>query len=115
MNLLSLPLGIALALGRRTIVQGIPWWITWTVAIAATAYFLNSSTPGLWETSRNNFERGLAFVANHHPPGKPGASKGYFKGNIPQALSVLYIELIRGVPLITLLFMAIVNVPLVHG
>ena len=39
-NFLSLPVGIALALGRRTVVQGIPLWIVWPVAIISSAYFL---------------------------------------------------------------------------
>ena len=109
-NLLSLPLGIALALGRRTIVQGIPWWIIWPIAAVATIYFFTQSTPGLWETSRNNVERALALWPIIIPLAAWGLNS-YFRGNIPQAISVLYIELIRGVPLITLLFMAIVMSP----
>ncbi|MCB0006474.1 MAG: ABC transporter permease subunit [Anaerolineales bacterium] len=109
-NLLSLPLGIVLALGRRTIVQGIPWWIIWPIAIFFTILFFSRSTPGLWETSRNNFERALALWPIIIPLAAWGLNS-YFKGNVPQMLSVLYIELIRGVPLITLLFMAIVMSP----
>ena len=109
-NLLSLPLGIALALGRRVKVYGIPWYIIWPVAIIATVWFFSQSTPGLWETSRNNFERALALWPLIIPVAAWGLNS-YFQGNVPQAFSVLYIELIRGVPLITLLFMAIVMSP----
>ncbi len=109
-NLLSFPLGIMLALGRRAEVQGIPTWIIWPVAIAATAYFLNSSTPELWETSRNGIERAMALW----PLLIIAAAFGLqyvFKGNMVQAASTVTIELVRGVPLITLLFMSIVMAP----
>ncbi len=109
-NLLSFPLGILLALGRRADVQGIPGWLVWPVAIMATVYFLATNTPELWTTSRNNIERLLALwplliliVAYFYMRA--------FHGNLVQAFSVVFIELIRGVPLITLLFMAIVMAP----
>ena len=109
-TLASFPIGILLALGRRAEVQGIPVWITWPVAIALTVYFLMNSTPELWETSRNNLERLLALwpllivIAAF-------ALQYAFRGNVVQASSVLTIEIVRGVPLITLLFMSIVMAP----
>lgn len=109
-NILSFPLGILLALGRRADVQGIPVWIVWPIALIATVYLLSTSTPELWTTSRNNVERALALW----PLLIPIAAYFYqrsFQGNMVQAFSVLFIELIRGVPLITLLFMAIVMAP----
>ena len=109
-NILSVPIGVLLALGRRADVQGIPSWIVWPVAILSTIYFLATSTPELWATSRNGIEQTLALwplviiVAAYYFLKK-------FDGNLVQAFSVLFIELIRGVPLITLLFMAIVMAP----
>ncbi len=109
-NLLSFPLGILLALGRRAEVQGIPAWIIWPVAIATTAYFLNSSTPELWETSRNGFEQVLALWPLLILVAAFGLQY-VFNGNMVQAASTVTIELVRGVPLITLLFMSIVMAP----
>ena len=109
-NILSFPIGIFLALGRRADVQGIPVWITWPIAIFATAYFLATSTPDLWNTSRNAIESILALwpilivVCAYF-------FHRSFDGNVVQAFSILSIEVIRGVPLITLLFMAIVMAP----
>lgn len=109
-NILSFPIGIALALGRRADMQGIPKWITWPLAIVATAYFFYTSTIPLWESSRNWIEQILSlwpllFIVSAYYFYKS------FGGNVLQAFSVLSIEIIRGVPLITLLFMAIVMAP----
>ena len=109
-TLLSFPIGILLALGRRADVQGIPPWIIWPIAIVSTAYFLGTSTPDLWVTSRNSIEAALALwplliiVAAYY-------FHTTFNGNVVQAFSILSIEIIRGVPLITLLFMAIIMAP----
>ncbi|MCP4426169.1 MAG: amino acid ABC transporter permease [Chloroflexi bacterium] len=107
--ILSLPVGMALALGRRSEVYGIPSWIVWPVAIAATIWGF-TTTPFLLETSRNNVERVLAFwplliVGIAYMIHKQ------FKGNIVAAASTAFIELVRSVPLITLLFMGIVMAP----
>ncbi len=123
-NILSFPIGILLALGRRADVQGIPWWLLWPVAILLTAWGLYTSTFGncigtpsflcenvnLWATSRNGIER----VISLWPLLIPLATWSFlrsFNGNFLQAFSVLFIEIIRGVPLITLLFMAIIMAP----
>jgi len=109
-NILSFPIGILLALGRRAEVQGIPSWIIWPVAVISTAYFLLTSTPELWETSRNGIERLMALW-----PLLIVIAAYYFhytyEGNVVKAFSILSIEIIRGVPLITLLFMAIIMAP----
>jgi general L-amino acid transport system permease protein len=103
---LSLPLGMILALGRRSEVYGIPGWIIWPVAIGATLWGF-TTTPDLYETARNFVERLLSFwpvlilfVAY--------GLHNKFKGNVVAGASTTFIELIRSVPLITLLFMGIV-------
>ncbi|MCA9921033.1 MAG: amino acid ABC transporter permease [Anaerolineales bacterium] len=106
---LSLPLGIVLALGRRSEVYGIPNWIVWPVALLATLWGF-TTTPELLATSRNTFEQiisfwpililGVAYMLQHQ-----------FKGNVVAGASTAFIELIRSVPLITLLFMGIVMAP----
>lgn len=168
-NILSFPIGIALALGRRNNAQGIPklitwpiailatayllysssadqysdqlavsdhlvafwpllvvglvvvlkiladrWtlpqWLTWPVAIAVGGYFLYGASVNLFPDARNIVEQFLflwpllIIVATYY-------FHRSFDGNVVQAFSILSIEVIRGVPLITLLFMAIVMAP----
>jgi general L-amino acid transport system permease protein len=106
---LSLPLGMVLALGRRSEVYGIPGWIIWPIAILATIWGF-TTTPELYASARNFVERLLAFwpvliliVAY--------MLDRQFKGNVVTAASTAFIEIIRSVPLITLLFMGIVMAP----
>ncbi|MGB1249421.1 MAG: amino acid ABC transporter permease [Candidatus Promineifilaceae bacterium] len=106
----SFPIGILLALGRRAEVQGIPAWMMWPIVAVATGYFLTNSTPELWETSRNTLEQITALWPLIIPITAAGLQFSY-KGNVVQAASVLTIEIVRGVPLITLLFMSIVMAP----
>ncbi len=109
--IVSFPLGVALALGRRSTVRGIPGWITWPAGIGATIWGLATSTPGLLEAARNNVEQIIAFwpllilLATY-------LFQRLFKGNVVAAASTIYIEVVRGVPLITVLFMAIIMAPL---
>ena len=113
-TILSFPIGVFLALGRRAEVQGIPRIFIWAVAIIGAIYFFATSTPELWTTSRNFIERMLALwpiiliLAAFY-------FDSAFDGNFVQAFSVLFIELVRGVPLITLLFMAIIMAPFFAG
>ncbi|MBI4771299.1 MAG: ABC transporter permease subunit, partial [Chloroflexi bacterium] len=107
----SFPLGLLLALGRRSTIPGIPGWITWPAALLITGWGLFSSTPALLASARNGAEQALAFwpllvllLAY--------AFNRMFKGNVVAAASTVYIEVIRGVPLITVLFTAIIMVPL---
>ncbi|MBC8334339.1 MAG: amino acid ABC transporter permease [Anaerolineales bacterium] len=106
---LSLPLGMVLALGRRSEVYGIPDWIVWPVAVGAMIWGF-TTTPVLLETSRNLIERLLAFW-----PllifGVAYILQRAFKGNVVAGASTTFIEFIRSVPLITLLFMGIVMAP----
>lgn len=108
--LLSFPLGMALALGRRSEVRGIPWWLIWPVAIIVTIWGLMNSTPDLLGRAQFWWQVFLAFwpililVAAY-------ILQRMFKGNVIAATSTAFIEFIRGVPLITLLFMAIIMAP----
>lgn len=106
---LSLPIGILLALGRRSEVFGIPWWILWPAAIIMTIWGL-TTTPELLETSRNTFEKIISFwplliLAVAY------LIQRMFRGNIVAGASTTFIELVRSVPLITLLFMGINMAP----
>jgi len=108
--LLSFPLGMALALARRSEVRGIPWWLIWPVAIIVTIWGLTNSTPDLLERAQFWWQVALAFwpililIAAF-------ILQRMFKGNVIAATSVAFIEFVRGVPLITLLFMAIIMAP----
>ncbi len=115
----SFPLGVLLALGRRSTALGMPAWLTWGAAVLLAAWALGllsplglaGSTPALLHQARNTFERALAFwplllllLAY--------AFQRYFKGNVVSAFSTVFIECVRGVPLITVLFMMIIMLPL---
>ncbi len=108
--LLSFPIGMILALGRRSDVRGIPSWIIWPVVLITTVWGFTTSTPQLLDDARNTFETIMAFwpililVIGY-------ALQAVFKGNVVAATSTVFIEVVRGVPLITLLFMAIIMAP----
>ena len=107
---LSLPLGMLLALGRRSQVYGIPDWIVWPAAIGVMIWGFATTTPQLLADARNTLEQIAAFW----PLLVPGLAyflQRSFKGNIVAAASTAFIELIRSVPLITLLFMGIIMAP----
>jgi general L-amino acid transport system permease protein len=105
--LLSFPLGMVLALGRRSEIRGIPWWLIWPVAIVATIWGLMNSTPSILEQADALWQQVVAFwpllilVAAF-------ILQRLFQGNVIAATSTAFIEIMRGVPLITLLFMAII-------
>ncbi len=108
--LLSFPVGLILAMGRRSEVRGIPNWVTWPLVIIFTIWGFKTSTPKLLADARNTIETVIAFwpvliVAIGY------VIQQGFKGNIVAAFSTFLIETIRGVPLITLLFMAIIMAP----
>ncbi len=107
----SYPLGVLLALGRRSTIRGIPAWLTYLVAIGVAAWGLIFSTPKLLADARNLFETVLAFwplflllIAY--------LFQRYFQGNVVSMLSTVYIETVRGVPFITILFMSIILFPI---
>jgi general L-amino acid transport system permease protein len=111
--LLSLPLGMVLALARRSQVFGVPLWIVWPLAIGAAIWGF-TTTPELLATSRNAFEQIISFwpvliIAVAY------LIQRMFQGNIVAGGSTAFIELIRSVPLITLLFMGINMAPFFVG
>lgn len=107
----SFPLGLVLALGRRSDIRGIPAWLVYGVAAVATVWGLLTRTlPALAEA--NSFVAQLlafwpllflliGFLFHR-----------YFRGNVVALASTVYIEVIRGVPLITILFMSIILFPI---
>ena len=107
----SFPLGVLLALGRRSQIRGVPAWLTYGLAGLLTLYLLVTSTwPGL-QNPANLF----AIVLALWPLAIPVVAylfQKYFKGNVVAAFCTVYIEVIRGVPLITVLFMSIILFPI---
>jgi general L-amino acid transport system permease protein len=108
--ILSFPLGMALALGRRSEIRGIPWWLIWPAAIIVTIWGLINSTPDLLERADFWWQVTLAFWPILIPI-VAYILQRMFKGNVIAATSTAFIEFVRGVPLITLLFMAIIMAP----
>jgi general L-amino acid transport system permease protein len=120
----SFPIGLMLALGRRSQARGVPFLWLWG-AIGLLIYWALGNFPDkpviwvvpvifrdppIWtiEFSPTTFAIfqavlivGLCWVVGY-----------FFKGNLIKMFSVAYIELIRGVPLITVLFMAQVMLPI---
>lgn len=108
--LASFPIGILLALGRQSQVRGIPGWLTWPITIGLTVWGLTTSTPELLENSRNTIESILSFWPLVILAVGAVLQQGY-KGNVVAAFSTFIIEVVRGVPLITILFMGIIMAP----
>lgn len=107
----SFPLGIALALGRRSEIRGIPAWVTYPLALGFMVYALVTITPDQLDKARNSFETAVAYW----PIAVPIIAvifQRVWKGNVVAAFSTLYIEFIRGIPLITVLFLAIILFPI---
>jgi His/Glu/Gln/Arg/opine family amino acid ABC transporter permease subunit len=112
--ILSFPMGMVLALGRRSVIPGIPAWVIWPVAIIATVYLLLNSTTEILADADNTVQRIIAFWPLLILAVAYILSRS-FKGNVIAATSTAFIEFIRGVPLITLLFMAIIMAPFFLG
>lgn len=107
----SFPLGLLLALGRRSDIRGIPAWLTFGVAAVLTIWGLLTSTiEGLAE-AETLLQRLLALWPLLIPL-IAFVFQRAFRGNVVAFFSTLYIEIIRGVPLITVLFMSIILFPL---
>ncbi len=107
----SFPLGVMLALGRRSRIKGVPGWLTWLIVVPLTLYLLVTQTvPGL----RVSVGLGQQLLSLW-PLLLPVAAflfMRYFQGNVVALLSTVYIEVVRGVPLITILFMSIILFPI---
>jgi ABC-type amino acid transport system permease subunit len=107
----SFPLGVLLALGRRSQIRGVPWWLTALTAGLLTLYLLyNNTLPNLGKTDSL-----LGSILAFWPLLVPITAylfQKYFKGNVVAAFCTAYIEAIRGVPLITVLFMSIILFPI---
>jgi general L-amino acid transport system permease protein len=108
---LSFPLGVLLALGRRSSLPGIPAWLTFTVVgLVALWGLLNYTLPSL-PLARTTLE----YVIISWPLLLVAAAvlfQRVYRGNVVAATSTVYIEFVRGVPLITVLFMAQLMLPL---
>jgi general L-amino acid transport system permease protein len=107
----SFPLGVLLALGRRSKIHGIPAWLTYGATILLAIYFLVTSTTTNLSEARSFSERALAFwplliVLIGY------LFQRYFNGNVVALFSTVYIESWRGVPFITVLFMSIILFPI---
>lgn len=107
----SFPLGLFMALGRRSQIRGIPAWLTWTVAAAFTIWGLAFKTPQALEVARSSSERILAYWPLIIPVIAYLFQRN-FKGNVVAVFSTIYIEAWRGVPFITVLFMSIILFPI---
>lgn len=107
----SFPMGILLALGRRSTVRGIPAWLTFLVAAAITIWGLITSTPANLAAARNTFEQLLAFWPLLVPV-VAYLFQRTWKGNVVAAFSTIYIEFVRGIPFIAVLFLTIVLFPI---
>ncbi len=107
----SFPMGILLALGRRSSIRGIPAWLTYLVALAITVWGLIYSTPANLDAARNTFEQVLAFWPLFVPI-VAFLFQRTWNGNVVAAFSTLYIEFVRGIPFIAVLFLTIVLFPI---
>jgi ABC-type amino acid transport system permease subunit len=107
----SFPLGILLALGRRSKITGIPGWVTYPVAVTIMVLGLIFSTPQMLEDARSTFEKIIAYW----PIGVLLLAilfQKVWKGNVVSGFCTAYIEFIRGIPLITVLFLSIILFPI---
>jgi general L-amino acid transport system permease protein len=107
----SFPLGLLLALGRRSTFQGIPAWLTYGVVGVTGLWGVLTYTLPTLELAQTPLE----YVLILWPVWLLAAGfafQRFFKGNVVAAFSTLYIEFVRGVPLITVLFMAQFMLPL---
>lgn len=107
----SFPAGVLLALGRRSQVYGIPYQVTYGLTALFSLYFLATSTPANLTAARSQVETVFAFWPLLLPL-LAYLFQRNFQGNAIAAFSTIFIEVIRGVPLITVLFMSIILFPI---
>jgi general L-amino acid transport system permease protein len=107
----SFPIGLVMALGRRSTISGIPPWLTYPLAIGVAIWGLLTRTPAAVDQARNTLE----LIVAYWPLAIPIVAylfQRVWKGNVVAAFSTLYIEFIRGIPLITVLFLSIILFPI---
>lgn len=120
----SFPIGIIMALGRRSQIRGVPllwlWgagllFIYWgfghfpTEAVTFNVPVLFRSPP-IWTVTLSAMS--YAILQAVVVIGIFWAIGHFLQGNMIKTFSIIYIELIRGVPLITVLFMANILLPI---
>jgi general L-amino acid transport system permease protein len=102
---------VLLALGRRSEIRGIPGWLTFGAAAVLTIWGLMTSTREGLAEAETLLQRLLALWPLLIPL-IAFAFHRVFRGNVVAFFSTLYIEVVRGVPLITVLFMSIILFPI---
>lgn len=107
----SFPLGVLLALGRRSTIRGIPAWLIWGAAIILTILGLVFSTIPNWPESQTLVQKAITLWPVFIPLAAFLFIR-YFNGNVVALTSTIYIEVWRGVPFITVLFMSIIIFPI---
>lgn len=143
--IISFPIGVLLALGRRSEIRGVPYLWLWGVLLLLIYWLpLDILVPDAWE---REYPRLLGWAAGNFPAGTIDLNipvlfrtppiwevslppvvyamlqalvvvgllwiaGRYLQGNLIKTFSIVYIELIRGVPLITILFMANIMLPI---
>ena len=120
----SFPIGLMLALGRRSEVRGVPFLWVYGVGLLFIYWGFGGypsepvtlnipllfRDPPIWVVTLSPLSYALLqalFIV-----GIFWAIGHFLGGNIIKAFSVIYIEMIRGVPLITVLFMAQILLPI---
>lgn len=120
----SFPIGVLMALGRRSQVRGVPFLWVWGAALLFIYWGFGGypdsevtlnvpllfRDPPVWVVTLSPTTYAMLQFALI--VGAFWAVGYYLQGNMIKTFSILYIELIRGVPLITVLFMANVMLPL---
>ncbi len=107
----SFPLGVLLALGRRSQIRGVPAWLTYGAAAVLAAYYIYNNTLPAFARASSILQQLVAlwpllFLVIAY------LFQKYFRGNVVALFCTIYIESIRGVPLITVLFMSIILFPI---
>jgi len=120
----SFPIGVLLALGRRSQTRGVPYLWAWGILFIVLYWYVTgfpaesivfnipvifldpplitiTLSPIQYATLQAAIVVGLFWAVGY-----------YLGGNLIKTISIAYIELIRGVPLITVLFMANVMLPI---
>jgi general L-amino acid transport system permease protein len=121
---LSFPIGVMLALGRRSAVRGVPYlwlfgagllfiywgWFGFPAEQVTLNIPLLFRDPPVWVITLSPV--GYAALQFVLIVGTSWTIGYYLQGNMIKTFSVVYIEAIRGVPFITILFMANILLPL---